>query len=54
MDPIQNVLVQNDYSAYLAQLQELTKLGTLIAGLLVFFTVVILCHYTYKFFHIFF
>ena len=47
-----------DYSAQLAELQELAALNVdasvLIAGFLLFFVVVVLCYFGYKFFRIFF
>ena len=47
-----------DYSAQLAELQELAALNAdasvLIAGFLLFFVVVVLCYFGYKFFRIFF
>ena len=59
---IMEVLVTNDHSAeFLSRLDDqtligsnLSELGTLMAGILVFFLVVVLCHYSYKFFRIFF
>lgn len=47
-----------DYSAQLAEIQELVALNAdasvLIAGFLLFFVVVVLCYFGYKFFRIFF
>lgn len=52
--PIQPVMVINDFQWLTAEFNKIGELHQIIIGFLLFFAVVLLLRYTYKFFRIFF